>query len=240
MYLSEIRIDGLNRATRHLIDDPYKLHAALMGGFAPDQPGERVLFRQEPPQPGSAWAQVIVQSQTEPNWTALLEKYADHLRLRTKTVALAFQPGQLLRFRLRANPTVARKRLDGAADHDNRCRKPRRGEAEHASLDDAADHSKHRSQRCGLVGESDQRKWLQHRSASFGFALRYFQVVDEGMVSSYKRAKETTKEQQMSFRTVRYEGVLVVEDAARLHETITKGIGPAKGFGCGLLSVAPG
>jgi len=95
--------------------------------------------------------------------------------------------------------------------------------------------------RFGLVGEPDQRAWLENRAAEFGFILDHYRVIDEGMISSYKRAddgEESKGWRRMSFRAVRYEGLLTVRDETRLHETVGKGIGPAKGFGCGLLSLA--
>jgi CRISPR system Cascade subunit CasE len=38
---------------------------------------------------------------------------------------------------------------------------------------------------------------------------------------------------------VRFEGILSVDDPQRLLELVRHGIGPAKAFGCGLLSLAP-
>ncbi|NUQ01432.1 MAG: type I-E CRISPR-associated protein Cas6/Cse3/CasE, partial [Armatimonadetes bacterium] len=40
-------------------------------------------------------------------------------------------------------------------------------------------------------------------------------------------------------RLVDFEGLLIVTDPPRFCEALRRGIGPAKAFGCGLLSVAP-
>jgi len=211
MYLSDIQLHCMNRETARLLGDPYKLHAALMSGFpvdGTDAAQERVLFRQEPPMPGSPWVQVIVQSQTKPDWGPLLERHPDAAHARRKAVELAFQPGQRLRFRLRANPTVTRN-----------------------------------GNRLGLVGEPDQRAWLEKRATGFGFALEGYQLIDEGLVGGYKKGNDGEVGKgwhRMSFRAVCYQGVLRVADADLLRETVSKGIGPAKGFGCGLLSLARG
>ena len=211
MYLSDIQLHCMKREAARLIGDPYKLHAALMSGFPADSVNpadERVLFRQEPPTPGSPWVQVIVQSQMAPDWTPLLERYSDSAHVGTKELALAFRAGQRLRFRLRANPTVTRN-----------------------------------GNRLGLVGEPDQRAWIERRAAGFGFALELYQVIDEGMVGGYKKAAEGEEGRgwrRMSFRAVRYQGLLKVTDAALLQDAVSNGIGPAKGFGCGLLSLARG
>jgi CRISPR system Cascade subunit CasE len=39
-------------------------------------------------------------------------------------------------------------------------------------------------------------------------------------------------------RTVEFQGVLTVTDAAEFHETFTRGMGSAKAFGFGLLVIA--
>ena len=43
----------------------------------------------------------------------------------------------------------------------------------------------------------------------------------------------------MQFWSVLFEGVFIVEDTSALRDLMLSGIGPAKAFGFGLLSVAP-
>lgn len=212
MYLSQLLLDGLDRHAAKLLADPYKLHAAIMTGFAPREAGqpsdERVLFRQEPPT-GSAWIQVIVQSVAAPDWQALHERYRGAARAQFKDVTLEPRPGQTLRFRLRANPTVCR---------------------------DAKRHA--------LVGEAAQREWLERRAEKCGFLTRNYVVVDEGFSRGHKKSKEpedggeAARQRAIGFRAVRYEGSLQVVEPATLLAAVRAGIGPAKGLGCGLLSLA--
>jgi len=70
-----------------------------------------------------------------------------------------------------------------------------------------------------------------------------YQLIDEGLVGGYKKGNDGEVGKgwhHMSFRAVCYQGVLRVADADLLRETVSKGIGPAKVFGCGLLSLARG
>lgn len=45
--------------------------------------------------------------------------------------------------------------------------------------------------------------------------------------------------QGQRLRSVRYDGTLSVTDPVKFHQTLCSGIGPAKAFGFGLLSIAP-
>jgi CRISPR system Cascade subunit CasE len=42
----------------------------------------------------------------------------------------------------------------------------------------------------------------------------------------------------VTLQTVQYDGVLEVVDAAALRRSLTEGVGGAKGYGCGLLTLA--
>jgi len=51
------------------------------------------------------------------------------------------------------------------------------------------------------------------------------------------KTRDPTKGQRL--RSVRYDGLLEVLDEERFRESLLSGIGPAKAFGFGLLSIAP-
>jgi len=84
--------------------------------------------------------------------------------------------------------------------------------------------------RYGLVGEADQRAWLLRKDCGVNWHLE--SVIDEG----YKKGDKNGR--MIQYKSVRYEGHLQVVDPAKLFETLREGIGPAKGFGFGLLSLA--
>lgn len=91
--------------------------------------------------------------------------------------------------------------------------------------------------RHGLVGYASQVEWLERKAEISGFhpvdvtirkCIKYISVVERGGM----RRKET-------HLGVDYEGVLEVTSPEKLLASIAKGIGPAKGYGFGLLSIAP-
>lgn len=174
-----------------------------------------LLFRVDP-QPGSR-AVILVQSALEPDW-----EYAFHnagYLLAAPPEAKAFEPhfeeGQRLQFRLLANPTRkidTKTRPDGTKSNGRRV--PYRNEQ--------------------LVD------WLVRQGESFGFSVDKEEVVVQtGFVYFDKKAKEDEKPQRGRLRSVRYDGVLTVAHPGELEKAIVQGIGSGKGFGFGLLSIAP-
>jgi len=87
--------------------------------------------------------------------------------------------------------------------------------------------------RVGLTTEEDQRAWLARKGDQGGFRPDGVIVIDEGQVKAAKPSGHT-----LTFRSVRFEGVLVITDPDRFTEALQAGIGSAKAFGFGLLSVA--
>jgi CRISPR system Cascade subunit CasE len=91
--------------------------------------------------------------------------------------------------------------------------------------------------RC-LVGEASHRNWLEKKGSTSGFLVtpESFRVIDEGFTKGEK-VKDNRKF-ELSFRTVLYQGHLQVITAELFTEkAVQTGVGPCKGFGCGLLSV---
>jgi CRISPR system Cascade subunit CasE len=97
------------------------------------------------------------------------------------------------------------------------------------------EENKRNGYRLGLLKEQDQIRWLSHKAGSGGFALVTCRAVPEGIVHNEK-GKNGDK---LRHYGVRFEGVLKVLSPQLFGEIIKSGVGPAKGFGFGLLSVAP-
>ncbi len=121
MYLSRLILNPRSRRVQSEVSDPYQMHRSLMRAF-PDgvrEVGERTLFRVDA-EPRFAGPALLVQSRLEPDWSWLGEPEARGYLLPlpepnpwVKRFELHLEPGQVLAFRLRANPTVRRagKRL---------------------------------------------------------------------------------------------------------------------------------
>lgn len=89
--------------------------------------------------------------------------------------------------------------------------------------------------RLGLFGEEEQLTWFRNKAEEGGFSLVNCRVTPEGITNDGKRSVD----KKMSHYAVRFEGVLAVNNPEAFLNTLEGGIGPAKGFGFGLLSVAP-
>ncbi|WPC04508.1 type I-E CRISPR-associated protein Cas6/Cse3/CasE [Pseudomonas benzenivorans] len=86
--------------------------------------------------------------------------------------------------------------------------------------------------RYGLVGEDEQLAWLGRQGERHGFSVEAALVTASDVLVSRKG------EGRISVQRVCFEGVLQAQSLDALSRALTAGIGPAKAFGCGLLSVA--
>ncbi|MEM1115563.1 MAG: type I-E CRISPR-associated protein Cas6/Cse3/CasE [Bacteroidota bacterium] len=211
MYLSKLTLDQRNRMARRDLGDPYRMHQTLMA-VAPDD--TRLLWRAEPDAPGGP--AVLVQTLAAPDWTRLPDGYA---RVDgPKSFKPTLREGDRLRFRLVANPTVKRKtgrsKRDGSP-HATRvplvhARAPEGSKASQGYLD-----------------------WLDRKLNEAGA------VVDVGNVADAPFEVRTRKGgHRITLFGVRFDGALTVRERDVLAEALRQGIGPAKGLGFGLLSLA--
>ena len=228
MYLSRLILNPLCAQVRAELARPYEMHRTLLRAFPQsvvhkerdDDSGAGVLFRVDE-QPRDNRIVVLVQSQVAPTWEYLNNERdaRGHTYLLCPPETKAFDPlirlavGQMLAFRLRANPT---KRLGKRAGDD---------------------HHK----RVGLLKEEEQLKWLQRKADAGGFRiLRAMVSRDEHIEDKTESPRGNEKAQRhLEFVSVQFDGVLQVVSADDLGKTIVRGIGSGKGFGFGLLSLAP-
>jgi CRISPR system Cascade subunit CasE len=95
---------------------------------------------------------------------------------------------------------------------------------------------KRAGKRLAWLHEEDQVRWLARKGEQAGFRLLQALATPIGMNTGRKRDEHG--DQSLSWFGVRFEGLLQVTDAEACHETLIRGLGPAKALGCGLLSVA--
>lgn len=112
MYLSLLHLNPRSRQVRNELTAPYEMHRTIMQAF-PDghkRDASGVLFRLDI-DALTGRPVLLVQSQVEPNWHIL---HADYLSpeqqpaVQVKEFDPKLSAGQMLAFRLRANPTVKR------------------------------------------------------------------------------------------------------------------------------------
>ena len=142
-----------------------------------------------------------------------------------KRFAPVLAPGDRLRFSLRANPVVRRRRDGGlrSMKHDvvmDALRTLPRGER--------AGH------RLSMIREQGFG-WLQRQGAGAGFEARS----DDVQIDRYQQHRFGRKgsSRPMEFSTLDYDGLLVVRDPEAFLASIARGFGPAKAYGCGLMLI---
>lgn len=154
----------------------------------------------------------------------------------TKSYAPKIEAGDVFQFRLRANPTVAkpsgRKNKKGknvSARHDVIMHRKKMEKSDGRPFDELTP--------MGILIQEEGLKWLLSRGSKNGFEV----IPSQTVVQAYQQHDfgKTGRSGGMSLRlsTLEFEGVLNVIDAALFSKSLIAGIGPAKGFGCGLLLV---
>ncbi len=93
---------------------------------------------------------------------------------------------------------------------------------------------KRQGRRHGLFREEDQLAWLHRKAQDGGFAVLEARTQEQGNVEGWTSARH-----RLRMWAVQYEGLLQVTEPSLFLETLRQGIGPGKGLGFGLLSVAP-
>ncbi len=236
MVLSRLMLNLRHKRTQSELARPYELHRTIMSAFPAELDGDRVLFRPEIDERSGA-LRVIVQSATQPDWSRLAAQPGYLQRPpESKTIALTLIEGQVLAFRLRANPTVKK------ATHDE---KPvahpgwlaARREQERQGIKPSGGNGI----RLGIKDEKGQLEWLNRKGEQSGFRVLKVQVRPEGLQVSHKRDSASTKHvgHRMAHLAVTFDGLLQVTDPERLRAAVAGGIGSAKALGFGLLSLAP-
>jgi CRISPR system Cascade subunit CasE len=218
MYLSRLILNPRNRRVQRELAQPYEMHRSIMRAFRADlQTGaERVLWRvDEHPRLGLT---LLVQSWDAPDWTWLAEEGArgyllpvDEPNPAVKSFDLHLAAGQMLSFRLRANPT---KRLSAGKGNNGK--------------------------RIGIYKEEDQLAWLTRKGEQHGFRVLQAQVSRDGKIKDEDAIHRDDQTHKLELLSVQFDGILEVTDPEKLVAAVQTGIGSAKGFGFGLLSLAPG
>jgi CRISPR system Cascade subunit CasE len=155
----------------------------------------------------------------------------------TKDYSPTFSASQEFRFRIRVN--LSRK------SHEHR--------KERADKLDVFSRPKSQGKRVALTWDKDEgpdaavRDWFASKTTGCGFSLCDFRMLHLGWVVGYRPKARTPREEskdedsgrKMRWRSALLEGTLVVTDTPAFSEAVASGIGPAKAFGFGLLSIAP-
>jgi CRISPR system Cascade subunit CasE len=197
--------------------DGYQIHKLVWNLFA-DHPERKrdFIYRHEPV---NGWPTFYTVSQREPQnasgmWEVTPKEYRPNLRT-----------GQRLGFTLCANP-IRSKRDENKRQH------------RHDVIMEAKLEIKKRSENINMpdIVQEHGVRWLLDRAESHGFS-----VSPEGIRADGYQQHSIFKgkgNQQITFSTVDFSGILtVIDPAVFIEKCLFDGIGPAKGFGCGLMLV---
>lgn len=225
-YLTRVAINPQRHQARRLLTDPRAMKSAVYSSIPAASVQERLLWRVDHDEPHRPWLYLV--SKTHPSCEHIVEQAGwpsspdPQIVTRDYTPLLArLTTGDRYAFRLTANPTRAIKdpRADGTV---------KRMRVEHRTV-------------------PAQTRWLIERAQQHGF-----RVVDASAtqpdgtpapdLSVHARDRRRFNHQSAGRATiyaVTYQGRLEVTDAEPLRAGLVNGIGRAKAYGCGLLTLAP-
>ena len=227
MILSRLDLNLRSHAVIRDLSDCQQMHRTILNAFPSAGAAPRrefaLLFRVECSSTGDPY--VMVQSREIPDYGHLPTGYVTNPP-KIKDVSESYaslRSGMRLRFRLRANPT---RKIDTKSGP--------RGE-------------RRNGRRVDLRSDEERLGWLARKAAGAGFEIRSVRcsaevpdvrLAPEGRTIGF-RADAGGESRKLTFGAVLFEGVIQVADPAKLRAAIQSGIGSAKAYGFGLLSVAP-
>jgi CRISPR system Cascade subunit CasE len=227
MYLTRFRVNTARIPARRLLSSPQALHAAVMSSFAEppsnDDNGPRVLWRID--HNSRAQTNLYIVSPARPDLTHLVEQAGWPTTGRWETFPYhtflsRLSAGDRWAFRLTANPVHSARRND----------------------DEPTKITAH-------VNARHQLQWLLQRQDAAGFKVvtktperRLAPGLDDQELAIHNRRQLAFKKRghnkPVTIVTVTYDGRLEVTDPDALRRALTRGIGKAKAYGCGLMTLA--
>lgn len=245
-YLSRVWLNPLRTGAQALLRNPEKMHAAILGGISRQPITERVLWRIETSQPDGGEmpagnthrAEILVLTESMPSWEHLVEQAGWPHSDAPQAVTRSYQPlldrlqaGREFHFRLRANPVSAtRTPTNPSVAQKERLSGPRP-----------------RGVRVPHRTAGHQLTWLTSRINSWGFTLLDADTetptlrlsARERLTFHKKAANGDPGGHRVVLSTATFDGAVRVTDPEQARRALLYGVGPAKAYGCGLLTLAP-
>lgn len=227
MRFSRIRLNPTRRQTQKLVGSAQAMHAMVMGSL-PAYPSDgtgRVLWRLDRLEQHDL--QLFVVSPSAADFSGLLESAGwptiptwEQTDYRPFLSRLA--TGQRWRFRLTANPVRSVKRSESGTS-------ARGSVSPHLTV-------------------AQQQQWLLDRASGWGFEIPGNAIgalalgVRERHTTSFHRHTGLPKHAAgngVAITRATFEGELDIVDPDALRHSLTHGMGRAKAYGCGLMTLAP-
>jgi CRISPR system Cascade subunit CasE len=219
MYISCVDIRKHDDDAIRVVSSPYRTHAVIEAscpGSADEEEG-RILWRADPAPTGLRLYLVSPLAPDEDELSSRLSLPRERVRCKAYGPRLdSLRDEQAWAFRLKANPT--------RQVHVDRGRTP---------------NEKVIGTVQGHVTEAQQAQWLLDRAEAHGFRVCDDEFGNPQMVvSQRKREQFSRQDDKVTLVTCVFSGLLEIVDADAFRKTLVSGMGRAKGFGCGLLTIA--
>jgi CRISPR system Cascade subunit CasE len=211
MFLTKLTLDPTAHRPRKLLRNTHHLHAAIAASF-PDGEVGRVLWRLEPPRADDIV--ILVASPNGPDHNELHERITTRDRAETRAYGQLLERirnGDRYRFRATLNPVRT-----------------------------------HRGHHTPIVDRRAQTNWVTNKLATNGATMLTHSADldnDEPDVQITSTVHDTFTRHGSTGRVellkVTFDGTLQIHDLDGLRHALANGIGRAKGYGCGLITLAP-
>lgn len=207
MYLSRLSLDPAKRQVQAEIANRYQLHRTLLAQFASNTRNDIGLLYRLEVDDQYEFKPIILLVQSQ------VEPTWDQLQLK----GLLWQPAEVKTFNVRVD--------DGEQFYFRLLANPtlRRAKGEWAG------------KRVEIRAFADQKAWLERKGYDNGFTILSLNLIDKGKLISQKFENE--QKHSIQHQAVLFEGLLEVSNSELIRKAIIQGIGSAKGFGFGLLSL---
>ncbi|WP_092596955.1 type I-E CRISPR-associated protein Cas6/Cse3/CasE [Actinopolyspora xinjiangensis] len=266
-YLSRIRINPLRTAGRRLLGSPRRLHGAVMGGLADDPEQQRPLWRLDSDNPHRPKLLVLSESKPDwthiveqAGWP---HADGEHYELREYEPLLGrLAVGQEFTFRVTANPVQNTNEPEHPTERQRqRAREGQRRRSQrvgHRTAGAQLGWFLARTEKWGFVvpgappttGTSEHPTVAEPVSTREGVSFEADGAACSGEAGEIEPARNVriAARDRHSFpkrrgsrpvvlHTATFEGRLRVTSVELLRRALLRGIGPAKAYGCGLLTL---
>jgi CRISPR system Cascade subunit CasE len=214
MYLSRIELDTNNRETLRVLSSPQVLHAAVENcyPYLLKDSSPRKLWRVDRL---NGRIYLLLLSLGKPDFAHFASQFcSSDAQGESKpydALLSRVSAGQRWQFRLRANPVHSVK--DGA-------------------------NTSGRGKVYAHVTVEQQKGWLRQRAQSCGFELTVGDNVESFDITQSDQLRFRRQDKFVTLGVATFEGMLRITDAGLFVKTLTEGVGRAKAYGCGLLTIA--
>lgn len=224
MFLTRLYLNPQRAASRKAAGNVNRLHAQVLNAFGPDTPAKHPLWRLDREKTRHT---LYVVSSTTPDMRAFHEEYGweNH-----PSVTADYSPrldslteGQQWAFRLTANPVHT-------VEYPN--------EPPVVKTINGADKSFVKTRRIPHETRSHQLAWLNNQKAKHnGFKVLGEPTTTPLTVNRFSKTNGSSH--AVTIASTTFDGFLEVTDSVALREALTGGIGRARAYGCGLMTIAP-